>query len=110
MKNLMFNQKVIKIVLSLLLFANVSFSQVIFAEEKQTEEVIVKVDGLVCDFCSRSLEKVFTKKEQVANIEVDLDASQVTLSIKKGMTLDDKVITQLITDSGYSVTKIIRDK
>jgi len=40
--------------------------------------VTVKVNGLVCDFCARALEKIFSKQDSVENIEVDLTTKMVT--------------------------------
>ena len=70
--------------------------------------VHVGVNGLVCDFCARSLEKLFGKQEAVDNINVDLDEKLVTINLKDGKTLDDDAITKLITDAGYNVEKIHR--
>lgn len=68
----------------------------------------VGVNGLVCDFCARSLEKMFGKQDAVDHISVDLDEKLVTINFKDGKTLDDDTITKLITDAGYNVEKIHR--
>lgn len=68
------------------------------------------VNGLVCDFCARALEKTFGKKDEVENIDVDLDKKIVTINFKEGQNLDDETITKLITDSGYAVTGIRREE
>ena len=64
------------------------------------------VNGLVCDFCARALEKVFGRQEAVESINVDLDKKVITIHFNEGQKLDDKTITQLITDSGYNVRDI----
>lgn len=69
-------------------------------------KIDVKVNGLICDFCARALEKVFSKRQEVKGIDVDLDNGNVTIAMQPGKTLDDATITQLITDSGYNVTNI----
>ncbi len=66
----------------------------------------VKVNGLVCDFCARALEKVFSKKDEVAGIDVDLNNGSVSIVMNPDTTLDDKILEQLITDSGYNVVAI----
>ena len=68
--------------------------------------VYVDVNGLVCDFCARALEKVFGKKEAVESISVNLDEKIVTINFKEGLKLEHKEITQLITESGYNVREI----
>lgn len=64
------------------------------------------VNGLVCDFCARALEKVFGKQEEVKSIHVDLDKKVVTIQFNAGKMLQNEQITQLITDSGYQVREI----
>lgn len=68
--------------------------------------VHVTVNGLVCDFCARALEKVFRKQEPVSDIKVDLDSKIITINLKKGQMMDDKTITDLVIDSGYNVKDI----
>ncbi len=68
--------------------------------------VKVTVNGMVCDFCARALEKVFGKRGEVSAIEVDLDHSLVSIAMKPGTMMDDALLTRLITDSGYDVGQI----
>ena len=78
-------------------------------ENAACEDTInVKVSGLVCDFCARSLEKVFLKRGDVAGINVDLGKGSVVVAMKPGSTIDNTTLTKLITDSGYSVSAIQR--
>jgi copper chaperone CopZ len=70
--------------------------------------ITVQIDGLVCDFCARALEKVFGKRSEVSGIDVNLDTKIVTIGFKKGANIDDATITKLITDAGYNVVKINR--
>lgn len=72
------------------------------------DTINVKVSGLVCDFCARSLEKVFMKRGDVAGIKVDLGKGSVAVAMKSGLTIDDVTLTKLITDSGYNVSAIQR--
>ncbi len=68
----------------------------------------VSVNGLVCDFCARALEKVFGKEEAVKAIDVNLDTKIITINFKEGQTLSDERIKDLITDAGYNVEGIHR--
>lgn len=69
----------------------------------------VDVNGLVCDFCARALEKVFSKQEAVESIDVNLDTKIITVLFKDGQDLSDAVITTLVQDSGYDVVGVRRD-
>ena len=73
-----------------------------------TGDVHVSVNGLVCDFCARALEKVFGKEEAVKGIDVNLDTKMITINFNKGQSLDNETITNLITDAGYNVEGIHR--
>ena len=75
----------------------------------QSDTVYAHVNGLVCDFCARALEKTISKQESVKSIDVNLTDKIITINFNKGKKLDDSIITELIEDSGYSVRKIIRE-
>ena len=78
-------------------------------ENAACEDTInIKVNGLVCDFCARSLEKVFLKRGDVAGIKVDLGKGSIVVAMKPGSTIDDAALTKLITDSGYNIANIGR--
>ena len=69
-------------------------------------DAFVTVNGLVCDFCARALEKVFDKQEEINSIDVDLDEKIITLDFKDRQSMDEDTITKLITDSGYNVVEV----
>jgi len=98
--------KILIIVLLTIIFS-LSFSSAMAAEECK-DTINVKVNGMVCDFCARALEKVFGRRDDVAHIKVDLDNSNVIVEMKRGLNIDDAAITKLISDSGYDVKNINR--
>ncbi len=61
----------------------------------------VSVNGLVCDFCARSIEKIFKRKQSVKSIDVNLEKMLITINLKEGENLTDETIKKLILDSGY---------
>jgi copper chaperone CopZ len=71
-------------------------------------DVVVKVNGLVCDFCARSLEKTFRKTGKVSGVSVDLTAKEVKLKFAPGGALNDATIRKLVTDAGYAVVSLQR--
>lgn len=68
--------------------------------------VYADVNGLVCDFCARALEKLFGKEDAVESISVDLDEKVVTIHFNEGQSLSDERVTKLVTDAGYNVQAI----
>lgn len=74
----------------------------------QSGDAHVSVNGLVCDFCARALEKTFAKQSEVKGIDVNLKTKIVTVNFNDGQTLNNDTLTQIITDSGYNVEGIHR--
>ena len=66
----------------------------------------IQVEGLVCDFCARALEKVFGRHNGVLGIDVDLDNTRVSIAMQPGETIDDATLGRLVKDSGYNVVAI----
>ena len=64
------------------------------------------VNGLVCDFCARSLEKTIGKQDKVESIKIDLKDKLITINFYENQKLEENIITQLINDSGYTVREI----
>ena len=93
----------------MLIFLSFFGNKEIKAKNKIDNQIIkIHVNGLVCDFCARSIEKIFSKKKAVASINVSLEKMLITVSFKNGKNLSDDIIKQLILDSGYEVTEISR--
>ena len=88
--------------------SDVGMEKVVPGVEGAHHTITAQINGLVCDFCARALEKVFGKRDEVTGIDVNLDTKIVTIGFKKGMDIDDATITKLITDAGYNVVKIER--
>jgi copper chaperone CopZ len=78
------------------------------AQQAAGERITVRVNGLVCDFCARSIEAMLGRRAEVAGVTVDLDQAQVRVVLRPGRTLDDATLRRLVTDSGYAVAGIER--
>src|SRR5690606_16022873 len=74
------------------------------------ELITVDANGLICDFCARTLEKIFMKQDEVAGIDVNLDHRKILISLKDGKTMDDATIQKLVTDAGYNIAGITHQK
>lgn len=70
--------------------------------------VEIRVLGMVCDFCATALTKTFGRREEVAAVQVDLDAKIVTVVLKKGQVLADSTIEKLVESAGYKIQSIRR--
>lgn len=74
----------------------------------QGADAVVKVNGLVCDFCVQALTKTFRKRAEVRDFAVNLDAKELRMAFKPGKSLDDATIRKLVTNAGYNVVGITR--
>ena len=89
-----------------LLLLLVGFAKPVLADHKHAT---VHVKGMVCDFCSTGLKKVFKGQPSISKIEMNLDKKVVEIAFKHGAgELADEKIKELITDAGYNVEKISR--
>ncbi|MAI29427.1 MAG: hypothetical protein CMP38_04375 [Rickettsiales bacterium] len=98
------------IIIILLFFTKITFKDTKSQEKIENEVLSISVNGLVCDFCARSIEKLFSKKESVKSINVNLEKMLITINLKKGKSLNNDTITKVITDSGYDIREIRRDR
>ena len=98
------------ITISLILFTLITHNKTKSQNKIENEVLTISVNGLVCDFCARSIEKLFSKKESVKSIDVNLGNMIITINLKKGKKLNDDIVRQVIKDSGYDVTEINREK
>ena len=71
-------------------------------------DVVAQVNGLVCDFCAKGLEKSFNRTGKVSHVLVDLTAKEVRLKFNPGASLDDAQIRKLIRDAGYALVSLKR--
>ena len=73
---------------------------------KQVQIAIVNVNGMVCDFCARGIEKSFSKDMNLKKIDVDLSRGKVLLAydLEKKISFDE--IKKLFVENGQNATGI----
>jgi len=74
------------------------------------ETIRTNVNGMVCAFCATGIEKTFRKQSEVESVKVDLKEKLVTIKTKPGKTLTDAKVKEIVTYSGYTMGKIVREK
>ena len=84
------------------------FSLPVRADSTPHEDIVIKVNGMICDFCAQSVWKIFEDYEGVNNIDINLDTGNVTVHMKPGKTLLDEQLTKGITYAGYDLVNIDR--
>ena len=74
------------------------------------ETIRTTVNGMVCAFCATGIEKTFRNQSEVESVKVDLKEKLVTIKTKPGETLTDAKVKEIVTYSGYTMGKIVREK
>ncbi len=67
---------------------------------------VVSVQGMVCDFCARGIEKSFGKNNQISKIDVDLASGKVLLGFQSDAEIDQAYIEKQILNNGLNTTAI----
>lgn len=74
----------------------------------QANTIEMKVNGLVCAFCARGIEKTFHKNPAVADVVVSLEDKLVAVQTKEGADIPDQELRATLTDAGYDIKSIER--
>jgi copper chaperone CopZ len=89
---------------SLALILSFSVSSFAFA----SKAVLIGVNGMVCGFCAQGISKKFSADPAVEKVKVNLENKVVSLNLKPDHDIADETIKSILTESGYSVSKIER--
>ena len=79
----------------------------------QSKIIDVEVEGVVCDFCAQSIQKVFLKQPGVEKVDVNLNNGRVIINMADVFQDDEDGISndrikKLFLEAGYEVTAIMR--
>ena len=79
-----------------------------------SKTIKIGVEGMVCDFCAQSIEKVFLRQAGVEKVDVNLDIGKVIVKMADVFQDDedgisDERIKELFLVAVYDVSKIERD-
>ena len=76
------------------------------ADLSDSKIAVVSVNGMVCDFCARGLEKTFKRDRSVSKIDVDLKNGKVLIAYSNTKKIDFSDIRNRILENGQNVTDI----
>ncbi len=79
-------------------YANESVTQTI----KQQSFFEIRADGLACPYCAYGIEKKFMAIKGVRHVDVDLKKGLVKVSGIKSLAFEEKQLSTLFTDSGFT--------
>ena len=63
---------------------------------------VVNVNGMVCDFCARGIEKTFIKSANVKKVDVDLEIGKVLIAYSNDTKISFEDIKEKITANGQT--------
>ena len=76
-----------------------------FVENLSNAQIaVVDVNGMVCDFCARGIEKAFQKDSSIKKIDVDLSMGKVLLAYSNEVEIDFDDIKEKILANGQNAT------
>jgi len=81
--------------LALMLFASTAFA------EPQTYKL--QVDGLACPFCAFGIEKKLSEIEGVDQLDTDIKAGVILLTMKDGVLLDETAAKKAVDQAGFTL-------
>lgn len=67
-----------------------------------------EVNGMVCAFCAKGIEKKLNALPQKQSAFVDLKSRVVALQLKEGQDVSNDAFSKVIEDAGYSISKLER--
>ena len=88
---------------SLLLLAALALTSV-----ARAATIEMQVNGLVCGFCARGIEKTLRKNPATADVFVSLEHKLVAVALREGTDISDADLRQALTDAGYALKSIER--
>ena len=69
---------------------------------ENSQIAVVNVQGMVCDFCARGIEKTFKKDKNVKKIDVDLSKGKVLIAYNKNQEIKFDDIKEKILINGQN--------
>ncbi|MFZ4540826.1 MAG: heavy-metal-associated domain-containing protein [Rickettsiales bacterium] len=85
-----------------------TLSCLLYTPPALAETITVSISGLACPSCATGVEKAFREQAAVGDVKIVPDKKLVLIGTRPKQTLDDAIVKKLITNAGYTVTKIER--
>lgn len=73
------------------------------AANAQIKEAEMKIYGLTCSLCTRSVEKALEKISYISSIDTDLEHTTTTLVFKEAINIYPEEIADAVEKAGFSV-------
>jgi copper chaperone CopZ len=80
----------------------------LFGASVEAATIEMNVNGLVCAFCAKGIEKQLRKFPATADVLVSLEQKLVAVALKEGQDIPDADLLRALTNAGYTVKAIHR--
>jgi copper chaperone CopZ len=77
---------------------------------KNVQVVVVDVNGMICDFCARGIEKVLYTDDAVKIVRVSLELGKVLIAYSPSKKVDFEEIKNIFLSNGQNTTGYIIKK
>lgn len=74
--------------------------------QAQFTNIRVRVDGLTCSACSYATQKALYELDFIDSVKMDLNTNLATITLKESPKVDMELISQKVTDAGFSVGQL----
>lgn len=74
--------------------------------QAESNELILRVDGLACPFCAYGLEKKVMKLEATQSYDVDMKKGEVYIGFKDNADIDIKALKKAVKEAGFTLRSI----
>lgn len=96
-----------KLMIKVLLLIGLAFSTPMFSQSAiDTTRVKIRVGGLACPFCAYGLEKKVLSIKGAREVKINVETSQITFYVIGKNDLSEKVISEKITEAGFTPLKV----
>jgi copper chaperone CopZ len=97
-----------KYLLPLILLFSLTVSTHTHAETSMENDIEIKVSGMSCEECSKTLDDLFTREESVQDVTVDLENQLVSIDTIADQTIEDDKIQEIVDWAGFDLINIKR--
>jgi mercuric ion binding protein len=74
--------------------------------QAQSNELILRVDGLACPFCAYGLEKKVMKLEGIQSYDVDMKKGEVYIGLKDNADISIDTLKKAVKEAGFTLRSI----
>lgn len=93
---------------TILLLMVVSVTPTHAQDKYEKYDIVVEVEGMMCPFCSYSVEKNLNKIKEVTQADVSLLDGVAKLILQQDQQVSKKQVTKVITEAGYKTGKFLK--